>query len=163
VPSNNSKLSPAQARAVARKRTAAALAQQQQREREKLELALAAQRQAMELNEESVATYLRAESSIEAAAEALRVATEKGRREMAQAVAEIAERVGSVSSAAELVGLTPAKANALLRKAGLSTARQEKKSGPPVANEPEEKATATPGDRGGPEKSAGAELHDVSV
>lgn len=120
VPSNNSKqLSPEKARAAARKRTAAALAARQQQEREKLERALAAERKAMELNENSIADYLRAESTIAAAQHALEEATTRGRRDMAQAIADIARRAGSVSAAAELLDITAGQASATLRAAGV--------------------------------------------
>ena len=120
MPSNNSKLTASQARAAARKRTLATLETRRAEEREKLERRLAAEVRVMEANEANIAEFLQADSELAAAEAELRVITERSAKAKATALAAIAERVGSVSGAADLVEISAAKAKTLLREAGLS-------------------------------------------
>jgi septal ring factor EnvC (AmiA/AmiB activator) len=120
MPSNNSKLTASQARAAARKRTLATLETRRAEEREKLERRLAAEVRVMEANEANIAEFLQADSELAAAEAELRVITERSAKAKATALAAIAERVGSVSGAADLVEISAAKAKSLLREAGLS-------------------------------------------
>ena len=120
MPSNNSKLTASQARAAARKRTLATLETRRAEEREKLERRLAAEVRVMEANEANIAEFLQADSELAAAEAELRVITERSAKAKAAALAAIAERVGSVSGAADLVEISAAKAKTLLREAGLS-------------------------------------------
>ena len=120
MPSNNSKLTASQARAAARKRTLGALETRRAEEREKLERRLEAELRVMEANEANIAEFLQADSELAAAEAELRVITERSAKAKATALAAIAERVGSVSGAADLVEISAAKAKTLLREAGLS-------------------------------------------
>lgn len=120
MPSNNSKLTGSQARAAARKRTLAALETRRAEERAKLERKLEAELRVMEANEANIAEFLRADSELAAAEAELRLITERSTHAKATALAAIAERVGSVSGAAELVEISAAKGKTLLREAGLS-------------------------------------------
>lgn len=120
MPSNNSKLTASQARASARKRTLAALETRRAEERAKLERKLEAELRVMEANEANIAEFLQADSELAAAEAELRVITERSAKAKATALAAIAERVGSVSGAAELVEISAAKAKTLLREAGVS-------------------------------------------
>ena len=120
MPSNNSKLTASQARAAARKRTLGALETRRAEEREKLERRLEAELRVMEANEANIAEFLQADSELAAAEAELRVITERSAKAKAAALAAIAERVGSVSGAADLVEISAAKAKTLLREAGLS-------------------------------------------
>lgn len=74
----------------------------------------------MEANEANIAEFLQADSELAAAEAELRVITERSAKAKAAALAAIAERVGSVSGAADLVEISAAKAKTLLREAGLS-------------------------------------------
>ena len=74
----------------------------------------------MEANEANIAEFLQADSELAAAEAELRVITERSAKAKATALAAIAERVGSVSGAADLVEISAAKAKSLLREAGLS-------------------------------------------
>ena len=74
----------------------------------------------MEANEANIAEFLQADSELAAAEAELRVITERSAKTKATALAAIAERVGSVSGAADLVEISAAKAKTLLREAGLS-------------------------------------------
>ena len=120
MPSNNSKLTASQARAAARKRTLGALETRRAEERAKLERRLQAELRVMEANEANIAEFLQADSELAAAEAELRVITERSAKAKATALAAIAERVGSVSGAADLVEISAAKAKTLLREAGLS-------------------------------------------
>ena len=125
MPSNNSKLTASQARAAARKRTLATLETRRAEERENLERRLAAEVRVMEANEANIAEFLQADSELAAAEAELRVITERSAKAKATALAAIAERVGSVSGAADLVEISAAKAKTLLREAGLSVATKK--------------------------------------
>lgn len=79
----------------------------------------------MEANEANIAEFLQADSELAAAEAELRVITERSAKAKATALAAIAERVGSVSGAADLVEISAAKAKTLLREAGLSVATKK--------------------------------------
>ncbi|MCZ4538361.1 hypothetical protein O4159_23480 [Gordonia terrae] len=130
MPSNNSKLTASQARAAARKRTLGALETRRAEEREKLERRLQAELRVMEANEANIAEFLQADSELAAAEAELRVITERSAEAKAAALAAIAERVGSVSGAADLVEISAAKAKTLLREAGLSVGTKKATSSP---------------------------------
>ena len=137
MPSNNSKLTASQARAAARKRTLGALETRRAEEREKLERRLEAELRVMEANEANIAEFLQADSELAAAEAELRVITERSAKAKAAALAAIAERVGSVSGAADLVEISAAKAKTLLREAGLSVGTKKATSS--------QESTPTPG------------------
>ena len=136
MPSNNSKLTASQARAAARKRTLGALETRRAEEREKLERKLEAELRVMEANEANIAEFLQADSKLAAAEAELRVITERSAKAKAAALAAIAERVGSVSGAADLVEISAAKAKTLLREAGLSVGTKKATSSPEPTTTP---------------------------
>ncbi|OCW87518.1 hypothetical protein A8M60_01765 [Nocardia farcinica] len=94
-------------------------------ERAKLERKLEAELRVMEANEANIAEFLQADSELAAAEAELRVITERSAKAKAAALAAIAERVGSVSGAADLVEISAAKAKTLLRETGLSVATKK--------------------------------------
>ncbi|MBE7190889.1 MAG: hypothetical protein INR66_00220 [Gordonia polyisoprenivorans] len=117
---SNSKLTKTQARAAARRRTAQAQEEHEKKLRKELDARLERERQQRELNNGDIARYLTAESEVAAAEAELARVRQRSIAEMGGAVAAIAEREGSVSAAAGLLGISSNRA-ATLRKAATAS------------------------------------------
>jgi len=114
MPSNNSKLTRTQARAKARSKTLETVQQRREAEEAKLKLRLAEEEKALKANEPDIAEFLKADSDTDEAEAQWLATKDRCARRKAVALRAIAERTGSVSAAAKLVGVSASKARALL-------------------------------------------------
>ena len=114
MPSNNSRLTRTQARAKARSKTLETVQQRREAEEAKLKLRLAEEEKALKANEPDIAEFLKADSDTDEAEAQWLATKDRCARRKAVALRAIAERTGSVSAAAKLVGVSASKARALL-------------------------------------------------
>ena len=109
---------PAEVRRQARQRAAEAAAERERLARERFDAEIAVQREQAKANENDLAAFYGAEAAVAEAEEKLATVKQTSAATMSEAAQAIAEREGSVSAAARLLGVSAGKVSAIIKAGG---------------------------------------------